>query len=147
MMRLAEPIGNGPRNSRRGTAAVEFALILPIVMILVLGCIDFGRFTHSYLAVTNAARAGAGFGSVNPYTTASATTWKADIKSAVVDEMSKLNGFDSTQLTVTSSYIDEGNGLWRVKVTVSYPFQSVVSWPGLPATMTMQRVVVMRGTR
>src|SRR5713101_4412469 len=96
--------GKNWRASRQGTAAVEFALILPILMLLLLGCIDFGRFPHSYIAVTNAARAGAGFGSVNPYTTASATTWKADIKSAVVDEMSKLNGFDSTNLTVTSSY-------------------------------------------
>jgi Flp pilus assembly protein TadG len=146
-MRMTKPTGKGAWQSRRGTAAVEFILILPVLMILLLGCIDFGRFPHSYLAVTNAARAGAGFGSVNPYTTATATTWKADIKSAVVDEMSKLNGFDKTQLTVTSLYIDDGNGLWRVKVTVSYPFQCVVSWPGLPTTMTMQQVAVMRGTR
>jgi Flp pilus assembly protein TadG len=133
--------------ARPGTAAVEFALILPILMLLLLGCIDFGRFPHSYIAVTNAARAGAGFGSVNPYSTATATTWKADIKQAVVDEISKLDGFDKTQLNVTSTYIDEGNGLWRVKVTVSYPFQTVVNWPGLPNNVTMQQTAVLRGIR
>ncbi len=145
-MRLTEPTGS-PWHCRGGTAAVEFALILPVLMLLLLGCIDFGRFPHSYIAVTNAARAGAGFGSVNPYTTATATTWKADIKQAVIDEMGKLDGFDTTQLNVTSSYIDDGNGLWRVKVTVSYPFQTVVNWAGLPNTVTMQQTTVMRGIR
>src|SRR6266849_1197925 len=92
VMRIRAKNGKDSRPARQGTAAVEFAIILPVVMVLVLGCIDFGRFPHSYIAVTNAARAGAGFGSVNPYTTATATTWKADIKQAFFEDMGKLDG-------------------------------------------------------
>ena len=51
--------------SRRGHAAVEFALILPLLVTIIFACIDLGRFAHTYIAVTNAARAGAGFGSSN----------------------------------------------------------------------------------
>src|SRR6266852_5013673 len=146
-MRMTKPTGKGAWQSRRGTAAVEFALILPVLMLLLLGCIDFGRFPHSYIAVTNAARAGAGFGSVNPYTTATDKEWNAAIKSAVVDEMTKLNGFDSTQLVVPSTKPQNGN----VTVTVKYPFQTVVDWsliwPGLPNSVTMQQVAVMPVTR
>jgi len=146
-MRIRAKNGKDSRPARQGTAAVEFALILPVLMMLLLGCIDFGRFPHSYIAVTNAARAGAGFGSVNPYTTATDKEWNAAIKSAVVDEMSKLNGFDSTQLVVPSTKPQNGN----VTVTVKYPFQTVVDWsliwPGLPNSVTMQQVAAMPVTR
>ena len=46
------------RRHRRGVTAVEFALILPLLMTIVLGCVDYGRFAYDYIAVTNAARAG-----------------------------------------------------------------------------------------
>ncbi len=43
-------------DDRRGVAATEFALILPLFLLIVLGCIDYGRFAHTYIAVTNGAR-------------------------------------------------------------------------------------------
>src|SRR5438876_6289486 len=146
-MRFRAKNGKDRRADGKVTADVELALILPVLMMLLLGCIGFGRFPHSYIAVTNAARVGAGFGSVNPYTTATDKEWNAAIKSAVVDEMSKLNGFDSTQLIVPSTKPQSGN----VTVTVKYPFQTVVDWsliwPGLPKSVTMQQVAVMPVTR
>ena len=45
--------------SDRGQAAVEFALIAPILMVLLLGIIQAGIAFHDYLAVTDAARAAA----------------------------------------------------------------------------------------
>jgi hypothetical protein len=42
--------------SRRGQALVEFALILPILLILLLGILDFGRAVAAYNSVSNAAR-------------------------------------------------------------------------------------------
>jgi Flp pilus assembly protein TadG len=47
--RLLEP-------SRRGQALVEFALVLPILLILLLGILDFGRAVAAYNSVSNAAR-------------------------------------------------------------------------------------------
>lgn len=44
--------------SARGQALVEFALILPILLILVLGLFDLGRAVYGYNAVANAARNG-----------------------------------------------------------------------------------------
>ena len=41
---------------RRGQALVEFALILPILLILLLGILDFGRAVAAYNSVSNAAR-------------------------------------------------------------------------------------------
>lgn len=42
----------------RGAAAVEFALILPILLILVGGVIDFGRLFYTQIQLSNAARDG-----------------------------------------------------------------------------------------
>src|SRR5437870_4225084 len=43
----------------RATQLVEFALLLPILMMLVFGIMDFGRGFFSWLIITNGAREGA----------------------------------------------------------------------------------------
>lgn len=42
----------------RGAAAVELAIILPLLLVLVGGIIDFGRLLYAEVMVTNAAREG-----------------------------------------------------------------------------------------
>jgi len=54
------------RQHSRGQALVEFALILPVMLLLLLIAIDFGRLFFSYVAINNAAREGASFASVVP---------------------------------------------------------------------------------
>lgn len=45
--------------SRRGTATIELALVLPVLLLLVLGALDLGRMFYADVAMTNAAWAGA----------------------------------------------------------------------------------------
>src|SRR5690348_16820187 len=54
------------RPRSRGQALVEFALILPVFLLLALAAIDLGRIFYSQITVTNAARAGAVEASYNP---------------------------------------------------------------------------------
>jgi len=49
---------NGRENSDRGAAAVEFALCLPLLLLLLFGLIDFGRALNAQLTLTQAAREG-----------------------------------------------------------------------------------------
>jgi Flp pilus assembly pilin Flp len=49
----------GGANSERGAAAVEFALLLPLLLLLVFGIIDFGRAINAQITITQAAREGA----------------------------------------------------------------------------------------
>jgi Flp pilus assembly protein TadG len=47
------------RRERAGTAAVEFALVAPMLLLLVLGMCQFGITLNQYLTLTNAVRSGA----------------------------------------------------------------------------------------
>lgn len=53
------------RPRSRGQALAEFALTLPIFLILVFGMLDVGRAVYTYNTLTNAAREGARFAIVN----------------------------------------------------------------------------------
>lgn len=50
----------------KGQGLVELAIILPLLLIILLGIIDFGRVFYAYVTVTNASREGARYGALHP---------------------------------------------------------------------------------
>ncbi len=134
------------RNQRPGAVAVEFAIILPLLMTIVLACVDFGRFAHTYIAVTNAARAGAGFASFHPYTVMTRPIWDERTRETVQTEMG--SAFDASKIDVPSPVVSiDANGFERVRVEVSYPFATLAAWPFLPNDLILTRAVEMRFVR
>lgn len=53
----------------RGATLVEFALVVPIVLVLVIGCVDFARVLNASVTIQNASREGARYATVHPRTT------------------------------------------------------------------------------
>jgi Flp pilus assembly protein TadG len=53
--------GRQKREKSRGQTLVEFALILPVFLVLTLGVVDGARVFSAYIAITNGAREGALF--------------------------------------------------------------------------------------
>jgi Flp pilus assembly protein TadG len=51
--------------ARRGTAAIEYALILPMFLLFIFGIIDVGRLMWTYVTLTRATEAAARCGAVN----------------------------------------------------------------------------------
>lgn len=133
------------RRPRSGAAAVEFALICPLLVLLVLGAVDFGRFAHGYIAVTGAARAGAAYACANSYLPSEQSAWQGRVQDAARGEIGTGAVSAATQVSVNA--VAEGNALRRVEVSVSTPFQPLVNWPGIPNSMTLQRTVTMRSVR
>ena len=62
---MKKNLGNPPR----GQTLVEFALILPVFLFLIIAIFDFGRAIYYYSTVHNAAREGARYGVIHPKTT------------------------------------------------------------------------------
>jgi Flp pilus assembly protein TadG len=50
------PAASKPRD--RGAVAVEFALLLPVLLLLLFGIVDFGRLLNAQIVITQAAREG-----------------------------------------------------------------------------------------
>lgn len=54
------------KNSEKGQSLVEVAISLPIILLILLGTIDFGMALFSYSILRDAAQEGALYGSFNP---------------------------------------------------------------------------------
>jgi hypothetical protein len=69
----------------------------------------------------------------------------------VEDEMAANTWFNANDLVMPSPIAtDDGGGMRRISVDVSYPFQTLINWPFLPGyndQRMLRRVVVMRGIR
>jgi Flp pilus assembly protein TadG len=50
---------HGGSSADRGATVVEFALLLPVLLLIVLGIVDFGRMLNAQETLTQAAREGA----------------------------------------------------------------------------------------
>lgn len=66
----------GRLRDENGQSFVEFALVLPFLVFLILGIVQFGRAWHSYITITDAARVGAREGAVHRPTACSSATTK-----------------------------------------------------------------------
>ena len=65
-----------PRSSWRndsGQTLIEVALLLPLLLLLLVGTIEIGRFAYYAILVANSARAGAQYGSQSLVTSADTT--------------------------------------------------------------------------
>jgi Flp pilus assembly protein TadG len=115
----------------RGAAAVEFAIVAPLLFLLVFAIIDFGFAFHGWDAVQNAAREGARVGAVTP----SVAQIQARVRSA-------SSFLDQSKVTVTvecarggsSSFGTCGSGAsWSegdlIRVTVNYDYSYMTPLP------------------
>jgi Flp pilus assembly protein TadG len=124
----------------KGTAAIEFALIAPALILLLLGTVQFALVLANYVALTNAANVGAMQFSISrsdttPYTdTVSAIQAAApNLTAANMTITLSVNGTactsDSTCATaLTNAAPSSGGSLQPASVTVSYPCGSQWTW-------------------
>ena len=54
------------RRGHRGQSVVEFALVLPVLILILLVVIDFGRVFYTWVNLTSAARVGAAYAAAHP---------------------------------------------------------------------------------
>lgn len=96
---------------RRGQELVEFALVLPVLLLVVMSILDLGRAIYYYSAVHNSAREGARYGIIYP-----------DDFPGIEDVVrTKAVGLDIAELTITPARPDEQT----IQVTVTFRFQVV----------------------
>jgi hypothetical protein len=132
---------------RSGIVATEFALVCPVLVLMALACADFGRVSHFYEAVANAARVGAETGATQRFSEFTLPLWQERIQEAVLAEMETLPDFDAGRMTSDLSVTDLSNDQHLVTVEVSYRFLTTVAWPGLPSDIELRKRVSYRQFR
>ena len=65
------------KDSERGAAAVEFAILLPVLLLVLIGIMEFGRAYNVQITASNAAREGARYAAVHYADTSGFTLGKA----------------------------------------------------------------------
>jgi len=126
------------RKSERGSTAVEFALILPILATLAFGAIDFGRMLWFKEVLVNAARVGARQG-----TLFASGNGQTEIEAAVAASL-VAGGVDASGLTVVANGVGSPQGQ-PLNVVATIPWNYFVidrlvpalSTPNLQASVTM----------
>ncbi len=105
----------------RGAAAVEAAVILPVLVIITLGIIKTGTMPNNQITLNNAARNGAQYASGS--TIAAIDT--IGITAAATAELTTLPYYQAIlNPAVTSTYTNTGDGHPYVTVTVNYKLTS-----------------------
>lgn len=99
--------------SERGQSLTEFALVLPLMVMLLFGIIQFGVTFNNYISLTDAVRAGARKAAVSRHQPDPVAVTIDQVEEAATD----LNTAD-LQVTVDSSW-EPGD---EVEVSASYPY-------------------------
>jgi Flp pilus assembly protein TadG len=127
------------RNREQGQSLVEFALTLPLLLLIVLGTIDLGLGFRTYISLTNAAREGARWISINP-------TDPPGAQERIEQEAENNGGISAGSYTVTfSPNKSQYSAGEKVTVSINYEYEMLLgALTGLPdmpfearATMTV----------
>jgi Flp pilus assembly protein TadG len=105
-----------------GQAITEFALILPVLVALLLGIIQFGIVFNNYLTITDAARAGARKAAVSRFIGDNGASAKTTAQNSAqqLDQAALKVTVTSTNWNVPGS---------DVNVTVTYPYSiNILGW-------------------
>lgn len=93
--------------SEKGQAMVEFALILPILILLLCGIIDFGWLYSNKISATNAAREAARYSAIHIYDE-STNNDQLDAYNVVVDSNSEYSNWLDTVVLETVDVDGDG---------------------------------------
>jgi Flp pilus assembly protein TadG len=110
-----------------GQSLVEFALALPVLLLILLGLADFGRAFYYTTTISNAARAGAEYAAKNAGVGANATTigYKVCNETGFVSYSATATCPGLTTTVVPSPPVSGGSD---VTVTVTYSFELISSY-------------------
>ncbi len=138
--------------SEAGTSMVEFAILAPVFVFLLIGLIEVGRFAYFGILAANAARAGAQYG---------AQTLSTAADTAGITSAAKQDGQNLSAWSVSPNHLCSINGaapapcpspgatppantIYYVQVQVSGQFHSLLSYPGIPSAPTISGSAIMR---
>jgi Flp pilus assembly protein TadG len=116
------------KKSQAGLAALEFAIVLPVLILILFGIIEFGLLLFNKQVITNASREGARSGIVNQFPRMSNTEIASIVNSYCQDYLVSFGSTSSPSVSISRTGTEFQDDLI---VTVSYQYDFLVL-PDLP---------------
>ncbi|MHB8375361.1 MAG: TadE/TadG family type IV pilus assembly protein [Dehalococcoidia bacterium] len=126
--------GWGAARGDRGQSIVEFALTLPILLVIVLGAVDYGRVYYRNVQVAQAARNGAAYASINP---PNSNQQNGNFQQQMAGATFAGSDLAASGATVTVVQSADQSGGQDVQVDVQQQFSTLVRWPLLPTSFQL----------
>jgi Flp pilus assembly protein TadG len=147
------------RKSDRGSSLVELTIVIPFLAMFLVLAVDFGAMYYKWLEVTNAAHAGAEYGSLYPTDSTGITNAaKQNYPHVTVQTPAYYcECSDGTQSSLNCAVVPTCtyNTVNEVKVTVTEVYTTIIPWnliptplfPHLagPSTVTFSKTAAIRG--
>ena len=108
----------------RGTALLEMAMTLPLLLLVAIGIFEFGRAFQTWEVLTNAAREGARLAVLPSSTAANVQTRTKDYLNA-----GALAGSSASVIVTPTTISIGGANVSASRVTINYPFQFMILQP------------------
>lgn len=120
------------------------AIVLPVLLTIAFACLDYARVLRGKIILANAARVGAEYGATHRFVDDTRTAWEAAIRTAAYEEGATIPGYTPAGFGVAIQTTTEASGTVRVRVSAAMSFHTLVRWPGIPATISLQHAVATR---
>jgi Flp pilus assembly protein TadG len=135
-----------------GAALVELTVVAPLLLVLLIGIIEFARYATFAIMVGNAARAGVQYGSNSLVTALDGP----GMQNAALNDGQNIPGLsvtstshfckcaDGTASTCAATDCPANHRIVYVQVNTAGTFHSIASFPGIPSTFNVNGIAVMR---
>jgi len=108
----------------RGQSLAEFAIVLSLLILVLLGVFDLGRVFYSYVVITNAAREGAYYGAMHPAMYPGEENYDL-IVARVISEAQGLGvALEADDVTISAASTDSGT---PITVSVQHDFSLITA--------------------
>jgi Flp pilus assembly protein TadG len=119
------------RRGQRGDAIVEFALVAPILLLIMFGILEVGRVVDAWIVVQNAAREGARTGALAPAATAGTAAQQAARHYMEISFASRTD-VDSTNVRPPVVSGDAITVIAEANIQIYTPFLQTMLAPSVP---------------
>jgi Flp pilus assembly protein TadG len=136
--------------SPEGTNLIEFAFVVPLLVVMLLGTIDIGQLAYVYIEVSNAARAGVAYGAQTHVTASDdpgmtqAAQNDAPNMGLTATPAHFCECSDGSPSTCSVGACSGDHLVEYVQVDTSATYQPWFPCPGIPSSVTVTGTAKMR---
>ena len=136
----------GTMRNRKGQVLVETAIILPILLLLIFGLIDFGRAMYTKNTLNNAARAGARVAAVTKSLTpvSPAALFSSSAEPAPTIQKNIFNGIpQDNSVTYELKILDDAGNPITGTVKTGNQVHVILTWPNFQMITPLYNILAL----